>query len=212
MTALVSYDASSTLREARARYFAANDFGEDGGYTAKWVPVKVGPAEFVIRNTAGRMRAVPLHDLHHIATGYPTTLEGEALIGAWELASGCTDHWAAWFLNANAFSYGLVLAPRALWNAFVRGRRSKNLYGAPFADRLLDSTVAELRSRLIVVERARPDGRDAVAFAFWVAVGIYLLAWNVAIAPALALATLSYKMRRASARRHRTAPARGAHS
>jgi hypothetical protein len=195
-TELTAYDPSSTLREARARYFETNGFGVDGGYAAKWVPVKVGPAEFVIRNSAGRRRAVPLHDLHHIATGYPTTLEGEALIGAWELGSGCRDHWAAWFLNANAFSYGLILAPRALWTAFVRGRHSYNLYGGLLADRLLDGTVAELRTQLGVDEPADATRIDILAFAFWVAVGVYLLAWNVLLAPVLALATVGYKFTR----------------
>ncbi len=189
-------DAGSNLRAARARYFETNGFGPDGGYSKKWVPVKVGPAEFVIRNTPGRMRAVPLHDLHHIATGYPTTLEGEALIGAWELGSGCRDHWAAWFLNANAFSYGLVLAPRALWTAFVRGRHSRNLYGAAFEDGLLEGTVGELRARLRVDEPSAPTRGDAATFACWALVGIYLLVWNVALAPVLALLTVLHKLRR----------------
>ncbi len=63
----VRYDSQTTLREARARYFAVNGFG-DGGYTRKWVPVKLGPAIVMLRNTASRVRSVRLHDLHHIAT------------------------------------------------------------------------------------------------------------------------------------------------
>jgi hypothetical protein len=54
-----------TLREARARYFQANGIDDD---------------------------ALPPHDLHHVATGFDTTLVGEAEIGAWELASGCRHY------------------------------------------------------------------------------------------------------------------------
>ena len=195
MADLVNYDSASTVRAARALYFERNGFG-DGGYDLAWVPVKVGPAELVIRNSASRVRSVRLHDLHHIATGYPTTLEGEALIAAWELASGCRDHWAAWFLNANAFCFGLVLAPRSLWRAFVRGRHSKNLYVGEFHEDLLDGSVGELRGRLGVDVPHEATAADRIVFALWVGFGLYLLAWNVALAPALAVATIVYKVGR----------------
>ena len=42
-------------------------------------------------NTDSRKRAVPLHDLHHILTGYKTDWMGEAEIGAWELRAGCNS-------------------------------------------------------------------------------------------------------------------------
>jgi hypothetical protein len=198
MTDLVTYDAASTVRGARALYFETNRFGADGGYGEKWVPVKVGPAEFMIRNTAARVRSVRLHDLHHIATGYPTTLEGEALIGAWELGSHCRDHFAAWFLNANAFAFGIVLAPRELWRAFVRGRRSKNLFGAEFHEGLLDITVGDLRGQLGVEGLHEATVTDRFVFAFWIAAGLYLLVWNLLSLPLLLLATLAYKLRRRS--------------
>jgi hypothetical protein len=186
MTAL--YDPDLSVREARERYFAANGFG-DGGYTKKWVPVKVGPVEVVIRNTAGRVRSVRLHDLHHIATEYPTTLAGEARIGAWEIGGGCRDHFAAWVLNASSLGFGLVLDPRGVWNAFVRGRRSKNLYDREFSDELLDWTVERLRAELDVggdaARRARPS--DAAWFAMWVVLGLYLLVWSLALLPLLFL-------------------------
>src|SRR5260370_32928173 len=147
---LVSYDPAATVRAARALYCETNGFGADGGYDKKWGPFNVGSAEFVIRNTKGRVRSVRPHDLHHIATGYPTTLEGEALIGAWELASGCRDHLAAWFLNASAFAFGIVLAPRALWRAFARCRHSSNLYEGEVSETLLDGSVINLRDNLRV--------------------------------------------------------------
>ena len=142
------YSDTTPLRHARSAYFRANGFGEDGGYGQRWVKVKLGPVPVWLLNTAGRRRAVRLHDLHHIATGYDTSLVGEAEIGAWELASGCADYYAAWFLNAAAVAIGLILAPRRLWRAFVRGRSSTNLYRVGFDDRWLAEPVGALRERL----------------------------------------------------------------
>lgn len=65
-----------------------------------------------------------------------------------ELATGCADYYAAWLLNAAAVGMGIVLAPRRLWRAFVRGRRSTSLYRLGFDDRWLDDSVGGLRERL----------------------------------------------------------------
>ncbi|HKW42163.1 MAG TPA: hypothetical protein VJN39_13010 [Gemmatimonadales bacterium] len=115
--------------------------------------VKLGPIPVWFPNTEGRRRAVRLHDLHHIATGYDTSLVGEAEIGAWELAGGCADYYAAWYLNAVAVEIGLFLSPRRLWHAFVRGRHSTNLYRLGFDERWLDDSVGALRERLGLRDR-----------------------------------------------------------
>ena len=85
----MSTAAHSTLREARAQYFRDNGLDADGGYDRGWARVKIGPVPILAPNTAGRRAALLPHDLHHVATGYDTTLVGEAEIGAWELGSGC---------------------------------------------------------------------------------------------------------------------------
>ena len=134
------YDAALSLREARGRDFAANGLGA-GGYEESWVRFAVGPVRFAIPNTAGRVRAVRYHDLHHVVTGYATDWTGEAEIGAWEIASGCRDLIAAWLLNLYAMQVGLWVAPRAVWRAFARGRHSRNLYAEPWSETLLDESV-----------------------------------------------------------------------
>src|SRR5688572_13294780 len=111
------YDPSSTLRDARQIYFEANDFG-NGGYDDRWVKLKAGPFAIWFPNTAARKRAVKFHDLHHVLTEYQTTWTGEAEIGAWEIASNCRDHYAAWILNLAAFGLGLFIAPSAVFQAF----------------------------------------------------------------------------------------------
>lgn len=161
------YDAALTLREARGRYFAANGLGE-GGYEDKWVKFVVGPLRFAIPNTAERVRAVRYHDLHHVVTGYATDWTGEGQIGAWEIASGCRDMIAAWVLNLYAMWIGLWISPRAMWQAFARGRHSQNLYGDPWSEALLDQSVGDTRRRL-ALESAAPRATvgDALGFASW---------------------------------------------
>ncbi|MGH7567884.1 MAG: hypothetical protein ACREL9_02775 [Gemmatimonadales bacterium] len=144
----VPYGDATLLRDARAQYFRDNSFGDDGGYSQAWVKVKLGPVPVRFPNTDGRRRAVRLHDLHHIATGYDTSLVGEAEIAAWELTSGCAGYYAAWLLNTGAVAMGVFLAPRRLWRAARRGRHGTNLYRLGFDDRWLDGTVGALRDRL----------------------------------------------------------------
>jgi hypothetical protein len=77
---MVIYSDATPVRQARAEYFRANGFGDDGGYDAQWVKVKLGAVPLWFPNTDARRRAVRLHDLHHLATGYETSLVGEAEI------------------------------------------------------------------------------------------------------------------------------------
>lgn len=136
------------MRAARARYFAATGLA-DGGYHDRWVVLRAfGVPVAVFPNTQQRVRSVRIHDVHHVLTGYPTSWTGEAEIAAWELASGCRDHWAAWVLNFWAALIGLAIAPRAVVRAFLRGRRSRNLYRGEWSETLLDRTVGELRREL----------------------------------------------------------------
>ncbi|MBX3160103.1 MAG: hypothetical protein KF773_29310 [Deltaproteobacteria bacterium] len=169
-----------TLRTAREQYWAENDFGADGGDSLKWVTVKAFGIPFKIPNTEGRRRAVRVHDLHHVVTGYKTDLRGEAEIGAWELATGCFRRPAAFVLNLLVISFGFFLAPRRLVRAWARGRRSRNLYGVPYDDALLAQTVEATR-RGLGLHPAPPPARatDAVGFG---------LAWLGSL-PLLALPT-----------------------
>jgi hypothetical protein len=172
---MLHYETSHSLREARRHYFEANGFGASGGYDKKWVPLAFGPLRFAIPNTPGRVRAVRYHDLHHVVTGYATDWTGEAEIGAWEVASSCRDHIAAWVLNLFAMQLGLWFAPRTVWRAFLRGRHSHNLYAGPFDDALLDESVADMRARLALGEPL-PQATlgDRLRFVGWSATALAL--------------------------------------
>jgi len=170
-------DASLPLRAARRRYFDENGFDPDGGYSARWVKVKLGPVPFAFPNSAARVRAVRYHDLHHLVTSYATDIVGEAEIGAWEVASSCRGFFAAWLLNLLVMPMGAVLEPKAIYRAFIRGRHTRNLYGTTLDDALLDASVGSVRARLGLDRNdfaATP--RDQLAFGGWclVSAGLHL--------------------------------------
>ena len=161
------YADAATVREAREQYFTANGFS-DVTYREAWAKIKLGPLPVVFPNTKARKAALPLHDLHHIATGYSTTLEGEGEIAAFEIGGGCGKYSAAWAINAGGFALALVMHPRKAYRAFVRGRHSRNLYQAGWRDSLLEMSVGELR-RQCGTDRDAPAATwvDKVAFTAW---------------------------------------------
>lgn len=139
---------SLTLATARAQYYQDNGFGADGGDALAWVPIKVWKLTLKIPNTDGRRRAVRLHDLHHIVTGYRTDWPGEIEIAAWELASGCFRWPAAFVINSFGLAIGFAVAPRRLVRAWARGKATRNLYRFDGVDELLPRTVEEVRHEL----------------------------------------------------------------
>ena len=167
-----------TLGAARAAYYEANGFGTDGGDALAWVPLKLWKLTLKIPNTDGRRRAVRIHDLHHVVTGYATTLVGEAEIGAWELASGCLQMPAAVVLNLGAVAVGVAIAPGRCVRAWARGRATRNLYGEDGVEHLLPRTVDDTRAAL-GLDRPAPKirVRDVLALA-----AITLPIWLVPLA------------------------------
>ncbi len=134
-------------------------------------------------NTKSRVRAVRLHDLHHVVTGYDTTWTGEGEIAAFELASGCADHYAAWYLNLSALSIGLLLAPSAMLRAFVRGCHAENLYRTSFDDSLLATTVGAMRCRLGLNVNPGPARLpDLARFLAWSCAAVSVLLFSAALA------------------------------
>jgi hypothetical protein len=158
------------------------------------VKLQAGPIPLWFPNTAARVAAVRLHDIHHVVTGYDTTWTGEAEIAAWEIASGCARHWAAWVLNLQALAIGLFIAAEAVFQAYVRGRRTKNLYDGAFHDALLTPTVGELRRVLRLDAPLVPASvADRVGFAAWAVASVVTLLVTVVItvAPVVAIIVLT---------------------
>jgi len=169
-----------TMGDARDRYYEINGFGADGGDSLKWVPIDVFGLKLYIPNTEGRRRAVRIHDLHHVLTGYRTDFTGETEIAAWEIASGCKRWPAAWVLNLLGLGAGIVIAPRRVARAWALGRKTGNLYGERAGvDHVLPRRVDEVRATL-GLDRPAPAvrARDAIAVA---AVGLPMLGVLAAI-------------------------------
>jgi len=176
------YNSELTLRDARAKYFALNRFGDDGGYDDNWVRVEYGWLRFYFPNTRARVEVVRYHDLHHILTEYSTSMPGETEISAWEIATGCTANYAAWILNLLGFGFGLLINRRGVHRAFLRGRYSSNLYSYSFDDHLLSSKVGEMRC-LLRLDRLNitADAADRNAFSLWAGVSFITLLTGYAL-------------------------------
>ncbi|MCA1564771.1 MAG: ubiquinone biosynthesis protein COQ4 [Acidobacteria bacterium] len=188
------YHPESTLRAARERYFDLNNFA-GGGYEEGWVKMRAGPIPIWFPNTVARVKAVRFHDLHHVLTEYPTTWRGEAEIGAWEVATGCAAHYQGWLLNLLAFAIGLLLNPRGVYRAFMRGRQSRNLYRATFSEELLARKVGDVRRELGLDKTpAPPAPADQKAFIFWslVSAGVFAGTWAMALLPLAVLGLLVF--------------------
>ena len=189
-----TYDPSLSVRAARSLYFRDNGFGDgdDGNYAEAWVDFKIGPIPLPFPNSAPRVRAVRYHDLHHVLTGYATDTRSELEIAAWEIGAGCRDFWAAWQLNLGGLAAGMVSIPGRTFRAFVRGRRSKSLYGRDF-EALLDRTVGDLRAECGVDQPAKARTRASdvalfgIAWAAGICVGLATFAALIALLPLLAL-------------------------
>ena len=141
----VSGTAGSSVREALAEHLAASGLPPDAGDSDPFAVVKIFCLPYPIPNTRARKRAVRIHDLNHLVSGYQTDRIGELEISAWELASGgCRDYAAAWVLDLAGLLGGLIVAPKRMVRAFLAGRRQQNLYGFEYEE-LLNLTVDDAR-------------------------------------------------------------------
>lgn len=141
------FPATSTVREARDAYLGENGF-QLADYQAESVLVKVFGIPVTIPNRPARKWAIPLHDLHHVATGYGSDIVGEGEIGAFELGGGCRRPFI-YAINVAAMVLGLLVAPLRVLRAFRAGLRARTLYRHPYDyEALLEADVGTLRAHL----------------------------------------------------------------
>jgi len=175
--------AEGSVAEELAAFYARQKLPADGGSSARRWRVELPGFSLPMPNFAWRSRALPVHDLHHLVTGYPCSPTGEFEMAAWEFAAGRFPHAGATAFCLPLVGFGAVLRPRRTLAAFVRGRSSRTLYACGLTSEVLDSPLSRLRERLL------PDGvpgagpRDLLAYAAWVAAS---LAWSAV--PLLAVA------------------------
>jgi hypothetical protein len=138
--------STPTMAAALEEHLRASGLPPDAGASERFAVVKVGPMPYPIPNTRSRQRAVRIHDLNHLVSGYRTDREGELEISAWELASGgCGTYAAAWVLDLAGLLGGFFVCPGRTVRAFRRGRGQRNLY--PYGpDELLAMDVDQART------------------------------------------------------------------
>ncbi|HWD55430.1 MAG TPA: hypothetical protein VG346_09915 [Acidimicrobiales bacterium] len=143
---MMAAGSAPTMAAALEEHLRASRLPPDAGNSEPFAVVKVGPMPYPIPNTRARQRAVRIHDLNHLVSGYHTDREGELEISAWELASGgCGRYGAAWVLDLAGLLSGFFVCPGRTVRAFIRGRRQQNLY--PYApDALLAMDVDRARA------------------------------------------------------------------
>jgi hypothetical protein len=133
--------------EARGQFLADNGFRMED-YAAPTYTIQLLGVPFKLHNTRAHRWATPLHDLHHVLTGYRTDWIGEAELAAWELRAGCKTLVVYW-LDLSGAVIGLFLSPLRVWRAFVAARGAHTLYRHPeLCDSLMQMTVGEARAQL----------------------------------------------------------------
>ena len=179
------------LGEARAQFFADNNFGLDGGYDAPYQDAVLAGIPYRTPNGPARADALRRHDLHHLMTGYATDWLGEARISAWELGSGGPG-WVlyAWTIALWGLFTGLMGDPVGMLRAFVRGRGSDNLFAVAVNDTLLQRSVSEL-GRALQVRIAQPSGTVWHASVPWWQRGLDVVAFSAWSISAITYATLA---------------------
>jgi hypothetical protein len=166
-----------TLREARAVFYRRNGFPEDGGAADhRWSPFACRDLKAHLPNFKWRRRALPIHDLHHVITGYEFSPYGEFEMSAWEFAAGRYPHVLSTLFCLPLVSMGAVLIPRRTFTAFVRGRSSSTLYSLSDIDALLEMTVFEVQRERVPAENVRARGADIGAFVVLVMASVLLIA------------------------------------
>lgn len=173
-----------SVGEALAAFRAANGIPADGAAT--WT-CRLGALTLRLPNFGWRRRAIARRDLHHIVTGYPCTLRGECRMAAWEFAAGRFPHPAATLFCLPLVILGLLWSPRAIWSAFLAGRRSESLYGIGLSDTLLKSPLRRLRATVETGSRRPATLADVAAFSLLAAQATALV-----LAPALAIGALAF--------------------
>lgn len=140
------YPGTWTVRQALAAYLAENGFSE-ASYEEPWTNVSFFGLHFQIPNTKSHQRALRLHDLHHVATGFGTDLVGEGEVSAMELRHDLPKAGAyVAFLVLGVAATGLLLSPSRIVSAFRDSKSTRCLWGldVPY-EQLLEMRVSDLR-------------------------------------------------------------------
>lgn len=165
-----------TPREILSKFYSDNNLDPDGGQSSSSVKIELTPKfHFYFPNFDARRKAVVLHDIHHLLTGYTTTLSGESEISAWEIGSGCENYWAAFLIDTSGVVMGIPFNLISVLKAFSRGRKTKNLYHNNLSNnKILGMKISELRKHLYLdkyPQDIKPSLTDFILFSLFALYG-----------------------------------------
>jgi hypothetical protein len=192
-----NYPPDQVVKEAMESYFKANNLGEDGGLNKMWAKIKVGKIYLPLLNIPARKKVLVLHDIHHIATGYAGDWKGEVSISAWEISTGCGKYWVAWVLDLWAMAIGLFIYPKDTFKAFIRGRRTRNLYKNTISkETALSMKINELRELLLLNQQSseNPSSKEIRSFTFYSVLAFITFLIPFVISPICLFLFLKLKM------------------
>ena len=122
------------LDEELEYFYHNSGFGPALGKRPLTVKVYTGCLLVPMPNIETRNKYLKYHDLHHLITGYSIGRIGEGEVSAWELGTGSfLTNPLLGVMNLIALSTGLVLNKKRMWQAYLRGSASRNVYSS--ADR-----------------------------------------------------------------------------
>lgn len=192
---------SQTPRDLLPSFYKQYQLDDDGGQSSSYVRVELTKKiSLYFPNFPARRKAIFKHDVHHMVTGYTSTFKGETEIGAWEIGSGCRHYWAAFALDIAAITPGIVFNPAGVYRAFVRGRRTKNLYDDSFSDvQVMDMPIAEIKQSLLLNDHMGKEKGNLVDFLLFILLllgGIIYAALSLLLTPFVLIYTAYIMLRR----------------
>ncbi len=184
---------SQSLHELLPVFYQKYHLGNDGGQTSPHVKIEFTRKIFLyFPNFDARRKAVFKHDVHHIATGYTSTIKGETEIGAWEIGSGCRHYWVAFILDLNGMMMGLLINPIGVYKAFIRGRQTKNLYADVYTDsQIMDIPLYKIRENLLLNNNPkRGKFKDILLFLLVIVTGVIYSVLSLLLLPFILIYTV----------------------
>jgi len=142
-----------TVADALEAFRAANNIPAREG--AFWI-CRVGPLLLKLPNFSWRRKAIPAHDIHHVLTGTPCTMQGECSMAAWEFGAGRMPHWGAALFCLPLAVAGAIFSPRQTWLAYRDGRQSRTLHDASTLEPILSMPLAQARHAIRRIGPGRP--------------------------------------------------------
>jgi len=147
-----------SIQQELSAFYARVGFGQELGKRPLTVPVYTGCLLVPLPNIEERFKYLKYHDLHHLMTNYSVGRIGEGEVSAWELGTGSfLRSPLLGIMNLIALSTGLVLRPRRMWSAYVRGCQSNNLYAADVRQAVEDDhwhNIDEIRNEFLEIKGA----------------------------------------------------------